>query len=385
MTQPSAAKPLRVRLPCVDAEDYRLRFADAIAERGIAIPAATLLPVSTRVRVVLELTGGGEVAGDAVVAEHTELRGRPAMKARFLRMDPPPGPKRAASPAAAEAPLTTPVPRAAPAKPLADELFDGGETDFSSLLEDDAPAPAPARRPATKPLGALAGMKAASAAPPPAALSPALTPAPSGRAAEAATAAAPEEEPGHAGAFDDGARISPSDEPTVLVPPPPPTTAPPRARPPPKRHPVVAIAAALVVVVVAAAAAVVVVRRPSGKPASAEGPGMSPAVVKHVETADRALSEGRLVGAGAAVEHLVAARALAPGEVSIHERLRLLADTLESFGAAAAARGDLDEARRHLEAAAEADPGRASVRARLAKLDRHHGIAVPVKNAERKR
>jgi hypothetical protein len=88
-------------------------------------------------------------------------------------------------------------------------------------------------------------------------------------------------------------------------------------------------------------------------------------VAERIATADRRLAEGRLAGEDGALEHLLAAKALRPEHAGTRERLRAMADTLESLGARALGRGDLDEASIHLSAARDAAPDRESIRAKL--------------------
>lgn len=89
---------------------------------------------------------------------------------------------------------------------------------------------------------------------------------------------------------------------------------------------------------------------------------------ERVAAADERIAEGRLTGGDAALDHLVAARALRPADPAVRERLRLLADKLEALGEAAAARGDLAEAAVHLTAASQAEPDRESIHLRLGEI-----------------
>lgn len=99
------------------------------------------------------------------------------------------------------------------------------------------------------------------------------------------------------------------------------------------------------------------------------------AIEEHVATADERLADGRLTGGDAALDHLVAARALRPDDRGVKERLHLLAEKLEELGAAAAARGDYAEAAVHLTAASQAEPDRESVHLRLGEIARSGGAA----------
>lgn len=93
-------------------------------------------------------------------------------------------------------------------------------------------------------------------------------------------------------------------------------------------------------------------------------------VAGHVAAADRLLAEGRLVGEGGALERLLAARRLRPGNPATAERLSRAADLLERLAASALERGDLPVASIHLASARLAAPDRASIRAKLAAVER---------------
>jgi hypothetical protein len=89
-----------------------------------------------------------------------------------------------------------------------------------------------------------------------------------------------------------------------------------------------------------------------------------------VAAADRAMAEGRLAGRDdAALAQLLAARAAAPSDARVLERLHMLANTFEAFAARALERGDASEAAIHLSRAEQADPGRDSLRAKRARLE----------------
>lgn len=87
-----------------------------------------------------------------------------------------------------------------------------------------------------------------------------------------------------------------------------------------------------------------------------------------VAAADRLLADGRILGRDGALEQLLAARELRPGDPGVAERLSRLAALLESLGAKAIDRGDLAVAAVHLAAAELAEPTRESVRAKRAWL-----------------
>lgn len=100
------------------------------------------------------------------------------------------------------------------------------------------------------------------------------------------------------------------------------------------------------------------------------GPGEEARVTAHVAAADRLLAEGRLVGDGGALERLLAAQRLRPGDPATSERLSRAADLLERLGATALERGDLAVAAIHLADARRAAPDRPSIQAKLAAVER---------------
>lgn len=103
--------------------------------------------------------------------------------------------------------------------------------------------------------------------------------------------------------------------------------------------------------------------------------------VSEISTADDRVRTGRLAApvGDSALDHLDAARRILPGDLRVTSRGKLLADTFESLGRHALARGDLKEAAVHFTSALRADPNRASARAQLETLarisPRHHGGA----------
>ncbi len=104
------------------------------------------------------------------------------------------------------------------------------------------------------------------------------------------------------------------------------------------------------------------------------GSGTRRALEREIHVADERLAEGRLAGGGdAALDHLVAARSIRPGDPRVRERLRLLADKLEELAESALSRGDYAEAAVHLTAASQADPARRSVHVRLGEIARRRG------------
>lgn len=90
-----------------------------------------------------------------------------------------------------------------------------------------------------------------------------------------------------------------------------------------------------------------------------------------IRVADERLRAGRLVAPGgdSALDHLLAARALRPGDTRVLARLEMMADTFESLGRRAMARGDLQEAAAHLSGVVRADPGRDWARAELERVE----------------
>jgi hypothetical protein len=158
-----------------------------------------------------------------------------------------------------------------------------------------------------------------------------------------------------------------------------PTTAPgtpaPGQRPPlPASSRRTALAAVSVgAVLVLGVLAYSVARGPTTPPAAPAREAAPPAatdalLAARVDTADRRLSEGRLTGPDGALDHLLAAKALAPDDGRVKERLELLADTLEKLGGRALDRGDVAEAEVHLAAALQASPDRQSLSAKLEAL-----------------
>jgi len=106
------------------------------------------------------------------------------------------------------------------------------------------------------------------------------------------------------------------------------------------------------------------------------GPASPEAVAAaHVEAADRLLREGRVTGKDGALDHLLAARRLRPGDAETARRLDRVADLLERLAAGALDRGDLPVAAIHLASARAAAPDRPSLGAKQAELDRRARLA----------
>jgi hypothetical protein len=299
---------VRVRLRCSDKQEFRARYARAIAAYGVFAPAAQQRAVGARVELVLELGNHTVVRGEAIVVDAAGGRAsRPGTAFRFVRLEegsleyeetPPP---RAATDAAAGCV----APQAAPREHLEGpfsleeqrELLDVGAV-VDEPAADREPEPTievPLRRDV---LDTRAAMDAASAA--------------------EATAR-------RARARRRGARLL--------------------------------VASAAGVVAVALATYLVATSR-SGEALDAE-----------LRVAEERLADGRLSGGGdSALDHLVAARGLAPNDLRVRERLRLVADKLEQLAESALARGDYAEAAVHLTAATQADPGRRSLHERLGEI-----------------
>lgn len=90
-------------------------------------------------------------------------------------------------------------------------------------------------------------------------------------------------------------------------------------------------------------------------------------VEERLAQADARMREGRLTGPGGdqALDHLLAARSLAPDDPRVRDRLASLADAFERLADGAIAAGDLAEAATHLQAAINAQPDRAAAVAKL--------------------
>jgi hypothetical protein len=100
------------------------------------------------------------------------------------------------------------------------------------------------------------------------------------------------------------------------------------------------------------------------------GPSTPDTAAAHVQAAERRLADGKLTGRDGALDHLLAAKRLQPGDPATARRLERLADLLERLAAGALDRGDLAVASIHLAAARAAAPERSSLRAKQAELDR---------------
>ena len=126
---------------------------------------------------------------------------------------------------------------------------------------------------------------------------------------------------------------------------------------------------ALIVVTAAALAVVVVIllRRDDPRAVSPPPKPHAAAIETHLQVAATRIAEGKLVGPGGdtALDHLLAAKHLAPEHPDVLRSLGSLADTFELLGDGALASGDLAEAAAHLQAALAAAPDRRSVADKL--------------------
>jgi hypothetical protein len=128
------------------------------------------------------------------------------------------------------------------------------------------------------------------------------------------------------------------------------------------RHKVAVAAAAIVL-----AGAVIAVRGAQRRGAAAEA-----AFAAEISQVDDRVQAGRLAApvGDAALDHLEVARRLLAADPRLTSRAKALADTFESLGRHALARGDLQEAGAHYRSALRADPGRASAQAQLETIAR---------------
>lgn len=309
---------VRVRLPCADAREFWGVRAPELAVRGLVIRSDHVRPVGARVRLEIELSGGGCVHdGLAVVAGHAPPRGPGGRPGFLLRIE---------ELAEAAAPGPRPPAAATPA--------DGGDDPISLeeyLFSDlDLPDPTADTGPIDlelAPASAAEGSEEAARGPSP------------------LVVAAAEEE-----------LLAPDDafEPTPFEP----------VAPAPRfvrlRRVAPLAAAALVAAVIGGAAIRGLPRRTPAEVRSAE-------IATQLRRADERLRAGRLAGPGGdtALDHLTAARELAPDDPRLEGRLRLLAGVFADLGERALARGDLDEAAAHFQAALQAEPGSDALRQRL--------------------
>lgn len=130
--------------------------------------------------------------------------------------------------------------------------------------------------------------------------------------------------------------------------------------------PLIVIAAA--VGVAGIIVAVVLATRGGGAKPAPPKPTVNQAEVdRHLSAAASRISDGRLVGAGSdsALDHLLAAKQLAPDDPQVKAQLSALAETFEKLGDGAAKANDLAEAAAHFQAALSAEPGRTAAKTKL--------------------
>jgi len=342
-----ALPSIRVKLPSEGERDFLQRYAPTIASKGLTIPTANLRAVGSRIRLTLELKSGEVVSGEAVVESHLVTASRKALLVRFLALDEGSivfqfsGPA-AASPSAAASPPAEPAPPYEPALPAT----------TPTPYAERPPAPAPPRHAAPaprEPAGELedlfgpdgsGAIPAEQPEPPPAAVADRLSEgAPSAAGEEVGRLPGPPayaDEPGPGASRRRGARL----------------------------------AAVVVIAALALAGVFAAVRALRDTGAGTTAPAKpTDEVAPLLAAADRDIAAGRLSGPESALALLVKARALAPADPRVGERLKLLADTFEAFAARALDRGDAREARVHLEAAEQADPRRPSLDEKRARLE----------------
>ncbi len=132
---------------------------------------------------------------------------------------------------------------------------------------------------------------------------------------------------------------------------------------PRRRRPRALIAAAIAAAVTIA----IIVMAVGGSSDSADADAAPSALEERLVQADTRMREGRLAGPGGdqALDHLLAARKLAPEDARVRDRLGVLADTFEQLADGALAAGDLTEAAAHLQAAVNAQPDRGAAVTKL--------------------
>ena len=135
----------------------------------------------------------------------------------------------------------------------------------------------------------------------------------------------------------------------------------------PSRFRVVLLALIAVTAAALAIVVVILIRRDDPTTVSSPPKPHAGAIDTHLQIAATRISEGKLVGPGGdtALDHLLAAKQLAPTHPDVLRSLGSLADTFELLGDGALASGDLAEAAAHLQAALAAAPDRRSVADKL--------------------
>ncbi len=299
---------LKVKLPCDDELDFQHRFAPSIAQKGLFVPAVSLHPVGATVVLRIELKSGRAVIADALVARHGQQARRKGMSLTLTRLHP----------------ESLQFPLAAPPS-VAEQVEELGPSEF----EIDEPASAPAPAAPSKEIEQLFDV--------------------------------PSEIPDdvredNSRAVDPGER-SPAPEP--------PTTASPLRSFFQSRRNVV-LASAVGAGVLLGGVLFFVALRPSPR---ARPPVDRVAV--ELELAQQRMAAGRLAGPSRdeALDHLLAAKALAAEDPRVLQQLAALADRFEAEGEKALAGGDPAEAATHLEAALIADPSRTEASRKLQAIE----------------
>ncbi len=110
--------------------------------------------------------------------------------------------------------------------------------------------------------------------------------------------------------------------------------------------------------------------KPSPENGTGKQGGASDELSAALQLADRRLAEGRIAGPGGdhALDHLLTARKLGPGDPGVQRRLHAIADKYEELAAAAIDDESLEEALSHLRIVVKADPGRERAQTRIKEL-----------------
>lgn len=367
MAEP-ATPSYRLKLPCSDEREFRDKFLQKYVTRGVFVPSERPKPIGTRLKLKLEIRNGVVlVSGDGMVTSCTQPGGatKPGMTVRLTALHPEsiqfdlsPG-----GGAPATTPGPAPTPHAMPPKaPTASAPAPAGTL---------AARPPPPAAPPSPPLHA--------SAPPPPPPTPPPPPLPAPHAVEHEDFFNLDDEPMDAAAtaaaiLDDG--VTAFTDPAIPVPrellemeteapePSPAAPLPPSQphRPRPGRTLVVAAAVGLTVVAGIVAATTVVASR-SGRAARE----VTARVDELLRLSDLHLLEGRLTDArgDSALDHLLEAKSIAPGDERVVTRLKLLADKFEQLGDRAFGRKNLREAAVHYKATLLADSTRTKARERL--------------------
>jgi hypothetical protein len=312
MPDPAAPPVIRLRIPCKDEREFRDRFAPKYAARGVFVPTNRPRVIGTRLHLKIELKDGLiGVSGDAMVTGQTDSGpgGRPGMTLRLTSLH-----------AGSIQFELSPVGRTGPPVPARrTDPADGPPPLRDSLDPGNTAKPLAVRKREVK-------FKLRET---PKGLSPAATPTP----------------------------VAPGDA-LEHTPAPLSVKVPWRDRSGTRSLVIVAIVVSVAVVGALAAAASLAARAASDREAR---------VVEDLRVADARILEGRLAGFGgdSALDHLLAARALAAVDARVTSRLRLIAEKFEQLGTMAEARGDLREAAVHYQTAVRAEPGREGARQKL--------------------